>query len=176
GDLLVPGLHRGLRDDAGRPAQLDALLQPLPLLQGVRRLRDGLCLGDGVDPLRAHARRDGRAVQARQPGGPLRGRRMRTLLPSRLLRLLGSLVRGSAVACDSAAPDAPDDPTEDPDDDPSDDPDDNPTDEPEPLELIAAPAPEWSALFDRTSGWTGADGIFSVPLEGRDAPGGASGT
>jgi len=101
---------------------------------------------------------------------------MRTLLPIRLLLLLGFLLGGSAVGCDSAEPDPPDDPTEDPDDDPSDDPDDNPTDEPEPLELIAAPAPEWSALFDRTSGWTGADGIFSVPLDGRDAPGGASGT
>ena len=36
------------------------------------------------------------------------------------------------------------------------------------------PAPEWTALFDRTSGWTGADGIFSFPLDGNDSPGGLS--
>lgn len=33
----------------------------------------------------------------------------------------------------------------------------------------AAPAPEWSALLARERGWTGADGIFSVALDGRDA-------
>lgn len=32
-------------------------------------------------------------------------------------------------------------------------------------------APEWTALFDRRSGWTGADGIYSIPLAGLDAPG-----
>lgn len=32
----------------------------------------------------------------------------------------------------------------------------------------AEPAPEWSALFDRTEGWTGADGIYSIPLSGLD--------
>ena len=36
-------------------------------------------------------------------------------------------------------------------------------------------APEWSALFDRDSGWSGADGIWSIPLSGNDAPGSASG-
>lgn len=52
-------------------------------------------------------------------------------------------------------------------------PDDDLPLEPQPLELEAAPAPEWSALFRRTSGWTGADGIFSVPWSGVDAPGSA---
>jgi tetratricopeptide (TPR) repeat protein len=28
----------------------------------------------------------------------------------------------------------------------------------------ATPAPEWDALFTRTSGWTGADGVYSIPL------------
>jgi Domain of unknown function (DUF4185) len=27
-------------------------------------------------------------------------------------------------------------------------------------------APEWTAMFDQHSGWTGADGIFSIPLNG----------
>lgn len=31
----------------------------------------------------------------------------------------------------------------------------------------------WDALFDRTSGWTGADGIYSIPLSGVDSPGSA---
>lgn len=31
-------------------------------------------------------------------------------------------------------------------------------------------APEWTRLFDRTSGWFGADGIFSIPLNGVDTP------
>ena len=35
------------------------------------------------------------------------------------------------------------------------------------------PAPEWDALFDRNSGWTGADGIYSIPLNGNDGPGSA---
>jgi hypothetical protein len=48
---------------------------------------------------------------------------------------------------------------------------DEPPPEPQPLELSASPAPEWSALFNRTSGWTGADGIFSIPASGVDAPG-----
>ncbi|MEU8225356.1 discoidin domain-containing protein [Kribbella sp. NPDC048915] len=34
--------------------------------------------------------------------------------------------------------------------------------------LSATPADEWTALFDRRSGWIGADGIYSVPLDGRD--------
>jgi len=50
-------------------------------------------------------------------------------------------------------------------------PDDQPPEEPQPLELSAMPAPAWSALFNRTSGWTGADGIFSIPASGVDAPG-----
>jgi len=29
-------------------------------------------------------------------------------------------------------------------------------------------APDWTAVFDRTSGWTGADGIYSIPLDGDD--------
>jgi len=33
-------------------------------------------------------------------------------------------------------------------------------------------APEWDALFDTTSGWTGADGIYAIPLDGDDRPGG----
>lgn len=36
---------------------------------------------------------------------------------------------------------------------------------------MATPAPEWTALFDRDSGWTGADGIYSVPLDGDERPG-----
>jgi len=29
-------------------------------------------------------------------------------------------------------------------------------------------APGWTALFNRTSGWFGADGIFAIPLNGKD--------
>ncbi len=32
----------------------------------------------------------------------------------------------------------------------------------------AQAAPEWTRLFERTSGWFGADGIFSIPLSGVD--------
>jgi tetratricopeptide (TPR) repeat protein len=32
----------------------------------------------------------------------------------------------------------------------------------------ATPAPEWDALFTRTSGWTGADGVYSIPLANAD--------
>ncbi len=35
-----------------------------------------------------------------------------------------------------------------------------------PLTFTSEPAPEWSALMERTSGWFGADGIFSIPLDG----------
>jgi len=35
-------------------------------------------------------------------------------------------------------------------------------------DLVAEPAPEWSALFHRQQGWTGADGIFFVPLNGNE--------
>ena len=41
-------------------------------------------------------------------------------------------------------------------------------------DLVAEPAPEWTALFDREQDWTGADGIFSIPLNGRE-DGGAHG-
>lgn len=37
-----------------------------------------------------------------------------------------------------------------------------------PLTFTAEPAPEWTALFERTSGWFGADGIFSIPLDGKE--------
>ncbi|MFZ2325102.1 MAG: DUF4185 domain-containing protein [Ignavibacteriaceae bacterium] len=30
-------------------------------------------------------------------------------------------------------------------------------------------APEWDNLFDRNNGWTGSDGIYSIPLNGYDA-------
>lgn len=36
---------------------------------------------------------------------------------------------------------------------------------------MAVPAPEWDALFDRRQGWTGADGIYSFPLDGDERPG-----
>ncbi|PLX22559.1 MAG: hypothetical protein C0597_02325 [Marinilabiliales bacterium] len=35
-----------------------------------------------------------------------------------------------------------------------------------PLSFSAEPAPEWTALMERSSGWFGADGIFSIPLDG----------
>ncbi|NQU50418.1 MAG: DUF4185 domain-containing protein [Planctomycetes bacterium] len=37
-------------------------------------------------------------------------------------------------------------------------------------------APEWDAMFDRTSGWTGADGIYSIPFNGDDNFGSATNT
>lgn len=40
-----------------------------------------------------------------------------------------------------------------------------------PLTFTAEPAPEWTALFERTSGWFGADGIFSIPLDGKEEQG-----
>jgi hypothetical protein len=42
--------------------------------------------------------------------------------------------------------------------------------------LLAEPAPEWTALFSSYEGWTGADGIYSVALNGYDAPGKAAET
>jgi hypothetical protein len=36
--------------------------------------------------------------------------------------------------------------------------------------LAVDPAPEWDNLFNRTSGWTGADGIYSMHLSGVDVP------
>ena len=37
--------------------------------------------------------------------------------------------------------------------------------------LTVEPAQEWTELFARTSGWTGADGIYTLPLSGDDSPG-----
>src|SRR6186713_358962 len=37
-----------------------------------------------------------------------------------------------------------------------------------PFTFSAEAAPEWTRLFERTSGWFGADGIFSIPLSGVD--------
>lgn len=39
------------------------------------------------------------------------------------------------------------------------------------VEFLVEQAPEWTALFDRTQGWTGADGIYSIPLSGNESPG-----
>ncbi len=41
----------------------------------------------------------------------------------------------------------------------------SPAGDPPPVE--AKPAPEWTARFEQTDGWTGGDGVYSVPL-GRD--------
>lgn len=38
------------------------------------------------------------------------------------------------------------------------------------LKFTVSDAPEWSALFNRNSGWFGADGIFAIPLNGIDKP------
>lgn len=40
-----------------------------------------------------------------------------------------------------------------------------------PLRFEVQPAPEWTRLFHRNSGWFGADGIFSIPLSGVDKAG-----
>jgi len=37
-------------------------------------------------------------------------------------------------------------------------------------DLTSLPAPQWDDLFTRTSGWTGADGIYSIPLSGLEIP------
>jgi hypothetical protein len=31
--------------------------------------------------------------------------------------------------------------------------------------------PAWTALFHRRQGWTGGDGIFAIPLSGKEGPG-----
>ena len=36
--------------------------------------------------------------------------------------------------------------------------------------LTAEPAPDWNQMFTRTSGWTGADGIYSIPVSGSEIP------
>lgn len=41
------------------------------------------------------------------------------------------------------------------------------------LHFMVDKAPEWDALFDRTSGWFGGDGIFAFTLDGRETPGAA---
>ena len=38
--------------------------------------------------------------------------------------------------------------------------------------LQAEPAPDWSQLFDRSSGWTGSDAAYSIPVSGYDAASG----
>ncbi|MEQ9440847.1 MAG: DUF4185 domain-containing protein [Cyclobacteriaceae bacterium] len=38
----------------------------------------------------------------------------------------------------------------------------------ESLDYTVEEAPEWTALFNRKSGWFGADGIFAIPLNARD--------
>ncbi len=39
------------------------------------------------------------------------------------------------------------------------------------LKFTTEMAPEWTSLFVRNSGWFGADGIYSIPLNGNDKPG-----
>jgi hypothetical protein len=39
------------------------------------------------------------------------------------------------------------------------------------LKFTVETAPEWTNLFVRNSGWFGADGIYSIPLNGDDRPG-----
>lgn len=41
-----------------------------------------------------------------------------------------------------------------------------------PLKFTVEEAPEWTALFKRTDGWFGGDGIFSIPLDGVEHPAG----
>ena len=43
-----------------------------------------------------------------------------------------------------------------------------PTIDAQSLKFEVAEAPEWSALFHRNSGWFGGDGLFAIPLDGRD--------
>lgn len=44
------------------------------------------------------------------------------------------------------------------------------------LDFTVEEAPEWTALFNRTSGWFGADGIFTIPLNGVYSPDDADST
>jgi hypothetical protein len=44
------------------------------------------------------------------------------------------------------------------------------------LPYSAVRAPEWDALFDRSSGWTGADGVHTIPRSGDERPGAADAT
>lgn len=41
-------------------------------------------------------------------------------------------------------------------------------------QVVATEAPDWDALFDRDAGWTGADGIYSIPLNSNDQQGSAA--
>jgi len=41
-------------------------------------------------------------------------------------------------------------------------------------QIVATEAPDWDAVFDQTSGWTGADGIYSIPLNSDDSLGAAA--
>ena len=45
-----------------------------------------------------------------------------------------------------------------------------------PGSLVVEPAQAWTQLFDRTKGWTGADGIYSIPLSGKETPGASAPT
>jgi hypothetical protein len=45
-----------------------------------------------------------------------------------------------------------------------------------PPATTAAKADAWTALFDRHRGWTGADGIFAIPLTGYEGPDHAAGS
>lgn len=42
------------------------------------------------------------------------------------------------------------------------------------LKFTVQEAPEWTTLFNRTSGWFGADGIFAIPVNGVDTAGAAA--
>jgi uncharacterized protein DUF4185 len=42
--------------------------------------------------------------------------------------------------------------------------------------IVVEPAKAWTDLFDRTKGWTGADGIYSIPLSGQETPGASTPT
>ena len=44
------------------------------------------------------------------------------------------------------------------------------------LRIVVTEAPKWSALFKRYEGWTGADGIYAIPLSGYEGPGKADKT
>lgn len=48
--------------------------------------------------------------------------------------------------------------------------------EAEGFRIIVEEAPEWSNLFKRYEGWTGADGIYAIPLSGYEAQGKADET
>ena len=41
----------------------------------------------------------------------------------------------------------------------------------QPITFTSEAAPEWTSLMERTSGWFAADGIFTIPLDGREDQG-----